>query len=185
MATGNAPISTSKPPFHVSRFLSLSGNKCSTPLSDSIFGRSCPTPFNKKGFQLWRPFMKYCCHVWDGAPNCYLELLDKLTCRTIGPSLSTSLDSFSFCRNVNGFSIFYRYYFGSCSFELTQLVPLPYFSGRSTCYSDRLHGFSVTILQGFPPVLKTWGSLFEMWWERGLGQYMGGGGGKMVFLKYR
>ena len=172
-----------KPPFHVSRFLSLSDNKCSTPLSDSIFGRSCPTPFNK-GFQLWRPFMKYCCHVWDGAPNCYLELLDKLTCRTIGPSFSTSLDSLSYCRNVNGFIIFYRYYFGSCSFELTQLVPLPYSSGRSTCYSDRLHGFSVTILQGFPQVLKTWGDLFEMWWERGLGQYMGGGV-KMVFLKSR
>ena len=25
-----------------------------------------------------RPFMEYCCHVWAGAPNCYLELLDKL-----------------------------------------------------------------------------------------------------------
>ena len=24
-----------------------------------------------------RPFMEYC-HVWDGAPSCYLELLDKL-----------------------------------------------------------------------------------------------------------
>ena len=24
-----------------------------------------------------RPCMKYCCHVWVGAPNCYLELLDK------------------------------------------------------------------------------------------------------------
>ena len=25
-----------------------------------------------------RPCMEYCCHVWDGAPSCYLELLDKL-----------------------------------------------------------------------------------------------------------
>ena len=25
-----------------------------------------------------RPFMEYCCHVWPGAPGCYLELLDKL-----------------------------------------------------------------------------------------------------------
>ena len=24
------------------------------------------------------PCMKYCCHVWDGAPSCDLELLDKL-----------------------------------------------------------------------------------------------------------
>ena len=27
---------------------------------------------------LKRPCMGYCCHVWAGAPSCYLELLDKL-----------------------------------------------------------------------------------------------------------
>ena len=35
-----------------------------------------------------RPYMEYCCHVWAGAPSCYLELLDKLQkriCRTVGP----------------------------------------------------------------------------------------------------
>ena len=26
---------------------------------------------------IW-PCMEYCCHVWSGAPSCYLELLDKL-----------------------------------------------------------------------------------------------------------
>ena len=25
-----------------------------------------------------RPCMEYCCHVWTGAPSCYLKLLDKL-----------------------------------------------------------------------------------------------------------
>ena len=25
-----------------------------------------------------RPCMEYCCHVWAGAPSCYLEFLDKL-----------------------------------------------------------------------------------------------------------
>ena len=25
-----------------------------------------------------RSCMAYCCHVWAGAPSCYLELLDKL-----------------------------------------------------------------------------------------------------------
>ena len=24
------------------------------------------------------PCMEYCCHIWAGAPRCYLELLDKL-----------------------------------------------------------------------------------------------------------
>ena len=41
-----------------------------------------------------RPCMEYCCHVWAGAPSCYLELLDKLQkriCRAVGPSLAASL----------------------------------------------------------------------------------------------
>ena len=41
-----------------------------------------------------RPCMEYCCHVWAGAPNCCLELLDKLEkriSRTIGTSLAASL----------------------------------------------------------------------------------------------
>ena len=40
-----------------------------------------------------QPCIKYYCHVWDGAPSCYLELLDKLQkwlCRTVGPSLAAS-----------------------------------------------------------------------------------------------
>ena len=41
------------------------------------------------------PCMEYCCHVWAGAPSCYLELLDKLQkqiCRIVGPSLAASLE---------------------------------------------------------------------------------------------
>ena len=41
-------------------------------------------------------------------------------------------------------SLFYRYYFGRCSSELAQLVPLPFSQGRFTCYPDRWHDFSVT-----------------------------------------
>ena len=94
------------------------------------------------------PCMKYYCHVWAGAPSRYLELLDKLQkriCRTAGPSLAASLEPLAHCRNVASLSLFYRYYFGRCSSELAQLVPLPFSQGRSTCCSDRLHDFSVTI----------------------------------------
>ena len=43
-----------------------------------------------------RPFMKYCCHAWAGAPSCYLELLVELqkricrsfTCSLLGPSFT-------------------------------------------------------------------------------------------------
>ena len=47
-------------------------------------------------------------------------------------------------QNVASLSLFYWYYFGICSSELAQLVPLPYSQGRSTRYSDRSHDFFVT-----------------------------------------
>ena len=97
-----------------------------------------------------RSCMEYCCHVWAGAPSCFLELLDKLQKRicwskTVGPSLAASLETLAHRRNVTSLSLFYRYYFGRCSSELTQQVPLPFSRGRSTRYSDILHYFSVTI----------------------------------------
>ena len=74
-------------------------------------------------------FMEYNCHIWAGAPSCYLELLDKLQkwiCRTVGPLFASSLEPLAHCRNVANLSLFYRSYFGRCSSELAQLVPLPY-----------------------------------------------------------
>ena len=118
-----------------------------------------------------RPCMVYCCHVWAGAPSCYLELLDKLQkriCRTVGPSLAASLEPLAHRRNVASLSLFYRYYFGRCSSELAHLVPLPYSRGRSTRYSHRLHDFSVTIRRCykdvsvnnfFPRTARLWNSL--------------------------
>ena len=118
-----------------------------------------------------QPCTEYCCHVWAGAPSCYLELLDKLQkwiCRTVGPSLAASLEPLAHCPNVASLSLFYRYYFGRCSSELAQLVPLPYSPGRSTHYSDRLHDFSVTIPRCykdvyvnsfFPRTARLWNSL--------------------------
>ena len=79
-----------------------------------------------------RPCMEYCCHVWAGAPSCYLELLDKLQkriCRTVGPSLAASLEPLAHRWNVASWSLFYRYYFGKCSSELAQLVALPFLEG--------------------------------------------------------
>ena len=117
------------------------------------------------------PCMEYCCHVWAGAPSCYLDLLDKLQkriCKIVGPSLAASLEPLVHRRNVASLSFFYRYYFGRCSSELAQLVPLPFSRGRSTRYSDRLQDFSVTIPRCykdvyvnsfFPHTAKLWNSL--------------------------
>ena len=116
------------------------------------------------------PCMQYC-HVWAGAPSCYLEFLDKLQkqiCRIVGPALAASLEPLARCGNVASLSLFYRYYFGRCSSELAQLVPLPLSRGRSTRYSNRLHDFSVTIPRCYKDVYvnsffsctaKLWNSL--------------------------
>ena len=93
-------------------------------------------------------YMEHCRPVWAGAPSCYLKLLEKLQkqiWKTVGPSLVASLELFAHCRNVPGLNLFHRYYFGRRSSDLAGLVPLPYSRGRSTCCSNRLHDFSVTI----------------------------------------
>ena len=104
-------------------------------------------------------------------PQLLLDLLDKLQkriCRIIGPSLTASLEPLPYSRNVASLSLFYRYYFGRCSSELAQLVPIPFSQGRSTCYSDRLHDFSVSIPRCykdvyvnsfFPRTAKLWNSM--------------------------
>ena len=94
------------------------------------------------------PSMEYCCHVWAGAPSCYLELLDKLQkwiCRIVGPLLATCLEFLTVCQIVVSVSLFYGYWFCRCSSELAQLVPLSFSRRRFTHYSDRWNDFSVTI----------------------------------------
>ena len=118
-----------------------------------------------------RPCMEYCCHVWPGAPSCYLGVLDKLQkriCRAVGPLLATSLEPLAHPRNVATLYLFCMYYFRRYSSELTQLVPLSFSPGRSTRYSVKLHEFSVTIARCykdvyvnsfFPRTATLWNSL--------------------------
>ena len=55
------------------------------------------------------PYMVYCCHIWAGAPSCYLELLDKLLknmqdCWSFTCCFSWTLgDSLSKCGQLNFF----------------------------------------------------------------------------------
>ena len=114
------------------------------------------------------PCMEYCCNVWASIPSCYLELLGKLQkriCRTVGPSLATSLEPLAHCQNVASLSLFCMYYFSRCLSKLVQLVSLLFFS--TLCF-DRLHDFSVTILRCykgvyvnsfFPRTARLWNSL--------------------------
>ena len=65
----------------------------------------------------------------------FLWTLQKWVCRT----------NLAHHQTVDSLSLFHRYYFVRCSYELLKLAQLPYSHGRPICYSDRLHDFSVTI----------------------------------------
>ena len=108
--------------------------------------------------------MEHCFHVRAGAPNCYSEMLDKQqrrVCRTVFPSLAASFEPLAHRQNITSLSLYYRYYFGRCSSELAELVPLPYSRGRSTRYPIRLHDFCVFIARCYKGV----NSLFPRLWN--------------------
>ena len=70
-----------------------------------------------------------------------LDKLQKQVCRTVGPTLATSLELVGHCRNTASLSFFYKYYFNRGSSELGELVPFSYSAGRSTRYSNGMHDF--------------------------------------------
>ena len=96
-------------------------------------------------------------HVWDTVVTSGLvALVATWNCQTnyknkyaglLVLHLLLLLNPLAHRRNVARFSLFYRYYFGRCSSELSKLVPFPFSQGRSTPYSDRLRDFAVTIPQ--------------------------------------
>ena len=85
--------------------------------------------------------MRYCSHIWAGAPRCYLGMLDKPQKGRRGivrPSLGPSLEPVAHRRNVASLNLFHRYYFGRCLSELPQLVRFHYSRVRSIRFSNRL-----------------------------------------------
>ena len=106
---------------------------------------------------IW-PCMEQCCHFLAGAPKCYWELLDELQqpiCMIVGPSFAGFLEPLAHHQHGATWSLFYKYYFGRCLSEFAQLVPLPYSQGSSTCYSDRLCDWSVTIPRCYKDVFAS------------------------------
>ena len=83
--------------------------------SKKIEALICSMKFLSPEFALYlfksslRACMEYCCHVWAGAPSCFLELLDKQQkrkCRTVGPSLAASLEPLALRQIVASLSLF-------------------------------------------------------------------------------
>ena len=75
---------------------------------------------------IW-PCMEYCCHVWAGAPSCYLGMLDKLQkriYRTVGPSITLFLEPLAHYQHVASLSLFCRNWFHLLILEVGLLVIL-------------------------------------------------------------
>ena len=66
---------------------------------------------------------------WTSSRNGYVRLLG---------ALAASFEHLAHCRSVVRLNIFYSRNFGRSSSELVELVPLPYFHGKPTCYFDSL-----------------------------------------------
>ena len=59
-----------------------------------------------------------------------LDKLQKWVGRAVGPTFTASLEPLFSFQDVASLSLFFRYYFGKCSSELTEVVvPAPYSCG--------------------------------------------------------
>lgn len=72
-----------------------------------------------------RPLMEHCCHLWAGAPRSHLNSLNRVErrVRNLVGALAAELHPLPVRRDVASLSLFYRYYFGSCSPMLSECVP--------------------------------------------------------------
>lgn len=89
--------------------------------------------------------MEYCYQVWAGSPNFYLNLLDMLVYRAVGPALTcfswTVISSAKIGQSWHVLWVLLWKIF----LTWLLLVPLPHCRGWSTDYSDRWYGFTNTI----------------------------------------
>ena len=83
-----------------------------------------------------------------GASSDALSLLDGIQKRVVNivsPTLGASLQPLSICRDVASLSLFYKFYHGHCSAELSSLFPPPKVSQRVTRFSSRYHSFTAAV----------------------------------------
>merc|ERR1712105_377636 len=115
---------------------------------------------------LIRPCMEYCSHIWGGSPSA--SLLDKVESKAVrlinDLNLTSSHDHVSLRRKVASLSLFYGYYFGHCSVELSGCVPPPLrrhvTPARPPIPTDILwkspiHGSIVAVTASFPLLLSS------------------------------
>jgi hypothetical protein len=96
-----------------------------------------------------RPVLEYCSHIFAGAPDNSLKILDGIQRKAIrlidDPALTSNLQSLGHRRAVGSLSLFYRYYFGLCSSELQEIIPRPIIYRKTTRKATNLNPYLVSI----------------------------------------
>src|ERR1700755_1804677 len=94
-----------------------------------------------------RPCMEYASHILGGSTHtAILEKVESRAFRLINsPALTNFLQSLSSRRIVASLSLYYRYYNGHCSSELSRHIPPPLRRARATRLSTQSHPFSAQL----------------------------------------
>ena len=96
-----------------------------------------------------RPSLEYCSHVWGRAPKSTLFLQNKVQFKAIllinNPNFAKSIQSLSQRRLVADLSIFYIYFYGHCSQEIRDIIPVPLRHVRTTRSSTYSRPFQVSL----------------------------------------
>jgi reverse transcriptase-like protein len=96
-----------------------------------------------------RPPLEYCSHIWGMASPTTLSILDSIQRRAVrlinDPSLTERLPSLAHRRPVGDLSLFYRYFHGFCSEELSSIIPPLTVPNRETRGAARMHPYTVQL----------------------------------------
>ena len=94
-----------------------------------------------------RPCMEYASHIWSGSSHVsLLDKVEKKAFRLINlPKLTNSIQPLYQRRDVGTLSLFYRYYNGQCSSEISDCVPKPLRRARNTRLATQSHDYSVNL----------------------------------------
>ena len=96
-----------------------------------------------------RPGLEYCSHIWGAASPTTLGILDSIQRRAFrlidDPVAANRLPSLSHRRTVGDLSLFYRYFNGFCSEELSTIVPPLVTHNRATRGALHSHPFTVQL----------------------------------------
>ena len=96
-----------------------------------------------------RPGLEYCSHIYGTAAPTTLALLDSVQNRAIrligDPNITRRLAPLSHRRAVADLSLFYRYFHGHCSSEISNIMPQLEIPGRETRRTATSHRHTVEL----------------------------------------